>query len=122
MSKVWNSEKIHWRIGQRNLCNFSAKSPDKGWIKFYDELHYLLNVYKFQSKRVQNPQQNGWEVSYTRAIISSNGLLASDSTGAWQNVFAKKGFPITGELSRIDKFPGTILYYFEITIMLSPNQ
>jgi hypothetical protein len=74
---------------------------------------------EFQSKRLGNPKQNGWEVSNTDAIISSNsnGLLASDNTGAWLNVFAKKGFPITGQLSRTDNFPGTILYYFEVTII-----
>jgi hypothetical protein len=64
-----------------------------------------------------NPEENGWEVSNTGAIISSNGLLVSDNTQTWQNVFAKEGFPISGELSCTDKFPGTILYYFEVTLM-----
>jgi hypothetical protein len=72
---------------------------------------------KFQTKRLKNPEQNCWEVANTDAIISSNGLCASDNTGDWQNVYAKKGFPITGELSRTDSFPGTILYYFEVTNM-----
>jgi hypothetical protein len=43
--------------------------------------------------------------------------LAIDNTGTYQNVYAKNGFPIADELSRTDNFPGTILYYFEITNM-----
>jgi hypothetical protein len=70
---------------------------------------------KFQSKRLRNPDENGWEVSNTGAIISSNGLLDSRNTGAYPNIFAKKGFPISDELSRTDNFPGTIVYYFEVT-------
>jgi hypothetical protein len=66
-----------------------------------------------------NPGQNDWEVSNTDAIIYSNGLLAHDNTGFWNNVCAKKGFHITGELYRTDNFPGKILYYFEVTEMSS---
>jgi hypothetical protein len=64
---------------------------------------------------VRNPEQNGWEFSNTRAMISFNELCVSDNRGTWLNVFAQKGFPISGELTRTDNFPGTILYYFEVT-------
>jgi hypothetical protein len=75
---------------------------------------------QIQSKRVRNPEQNGWEVSKTDAKISSNGLVASHITKFyWESIYAKKGFPITGELTRTDNFPGTILYYFEVSILRS---
>jgi hypothetical protein len=49
-------------------------------------------------------------------MISYNGLYASDNTGIlWTDVFAQNGFPISGDLSRPDNFPGTIVYYFEVT-------
>jgi hypothetical protein len=88
-----------------------------------NNIYFEYFKWKFQSIRLRNPEQNGWEVSNTDAIISFNGLYASDNTGfIWHNVFAKKGFPISGELSRTDNFPGTILYYFEVTQMSTSAQ
>jgi hypothetical protein len=87
--------------------------------KFSKRLYLCLCLgkceWKYQSKRLCNPEKNGWKVPNTDAIISSNGLLACYNTGEWHNVFSKKGFPISGELCRKDNFPGTILYYFEVT-------
>jgi hypothetical protein len=60
-----------------------------------------------------------------RILISSNGLQVSDNTDTmnFPIVFAKKGFPISGELSRKeDDFPGTILYYFEVTQLSEKTQ
>jgi hypothetical protein len=71
---------------------------------------------QFQSKRLRNPEQNAWNNSSTNAIISFNGLQASDYREHLSIVFANKGFSISGELARKeDNFPGTIMYYFEVT-------
>jgi hypothetical protein len=70
----------------------------------------------FKSKRLSNPEQNGWKSSNTNALIFFNGRYASDNSGGDSIVFAKKGFHISGELPRKESnFPGTILYYFEVT-------
>jgi hypothetical protein len=44
MSKVWNSGKIHWRIGQRKLWNVQAKSSQKGCRKYLINNNTNLNV------------------------------------------------------------------------------
>jgi hypothetical protein len=63
-------------------------------------------------KKVVNPEQNWWDERKTDAKIS-DGLKASNSKlNKRQNVFARKGFTISGENLRKD---GAILYYFEIT-------
>jgi hypothetical protein len=50
------------------------------------------------------------------ALISINGLQASNTGWNWLIVFARKGFLILGKRSRMEKhFSGTILYYFEVT-------
>jgi hypothetical protein len=92
---------------------FWKRLDQKVWHNSYN--YIVVIKWKFQCKRLRNPEQNGWEVSNTGAIISSNRLLANDYTKNFLNVFAKKGFPINAELSRTDKFPGTILYYYEVT-------
>jgi hypothetical protein len=52
----------------------------------------------------------------TKAKITKKGLRAENpDADEWQHVFADKGFAISGEDCRKDKFPGTILYYFEVT-------
>lgn len=89
--------------GVPRICSFSCYKNIFNWLKC-----------KFQSKRLMNPQQNEWEVSNTGAIISFNGLCVSVNTGFEQHVFARQGFPISGELCRPDNFPGTVVYYFEV--------
>jgi hypothetical protein len=51
------------------------------------------------------------------ATISEDGLKANSTAeqNRRQFVFAEKGFAISGEDCRKDKFPGTIIYYFELT-------
>jgi hypothetical protein len=38
-----------------------------------------------------------------------------NNMGASINIFAEKGFAISGEHYRTDQFPGSIIYYFEVT-------
>jgi hypothetical protein len=44
--------------------------------------------------------------------VAADGLNISTSINGWQNIYAAKGFSISGPLIRVDGFPGTILYYF----------
>jgi hypothetical protein len=53
-------------------------------------------------------------------IISPDGLQV-DSIAPFLHVFAEKGFAISGALCRKDNFPGTIMYYYEVTHMASFN-
>jgi hypothetical protein len=75
----------------------------------------------FQSKRLRKPTGNAWGRSNAEITISNGGLNASKNTNGWQfrNVYAEKVFPISGEHSREDNFPGTILYYYEVKISKS---
>jgi hypothetical protein len=108
-------------FSENSLADWEEEFMECSDTKFSQRLDMILPLgkfdWKFQSKLLRNPEQNGWEVFNTGAIISSNGLLANNNIGTWRNVIAKKGFPITEELSRKDNFPGTILYYFEVTNM-----
>jgi hypothetical protein len=67
-------------------------------------------------KKVCNPEKNGWDFEKAEAaLLSSNGLQASNNSEKWVNVFAAKGFPISGEGCRPRHFFGTIIYYFEVS-------
>jgi hypothetical protein len=53
------------------------------------------------------------------AKISPDGLKVSDNTKRrGLNVYAEQGFDLSRKF-RKDRFPGTIVYYFEITQMSS---
>jgi hypothetical protein len=73
----------------------------------------LIWVYKikkkFQSKRLYNPQGNR-----LNTLISENGLNIRN-TGGITYVFAIEGFPTSAGPHRNGNFPGTIVYYFELT-------
>jgi hypothetical protein len=102
------------------FMEFSGKKYSQRLAKMFAIILQInLPKYKFQSKRFTNPIKNGWEIFNRSVIISFNGLSARIITGITQSVSAKKGFPITGELSRTNNFPGTILYYYEVTDILS---
>jgi hypothetical protein len=64
-----------------------------------------------QSKRIQNPEGIEW----TDGIFAS-GLQADSGFMAW-TFFADMGFAISPKQCRHDNFPGTIVYYYEITKM-----
>jgi hypothetical protein len=56
--------------------------------------------------------------SNAKATISANGLkfeAIKDDTHVWRTILMEKEFPISPELSRMDNFAGTIIYYFELT-------
>jgi hypothetical protein len=100
-------------LGRGVYGMFRQKLLTKVWIK--NVINFVKLNANFKSKRLRNPLKNGWNRSNTNAIISFNGLQVSDYREHFSIVFAKKGFPISGELSRKeDNFPGTILYYFEV--------
>jgi hypothetical protein len=60
-----------------------------------------------------NMMENRWVKSNSSVSIYKLGLYASDCTNGWPNIFAEKGFPISGEYK--DNYAGTILYYYEVT-------
>jgi hypothetical protein len=71
-----------------------------------------------------NPAGNAWNSTKTKAQISPDGLGAissKTSNDGWQNVFALERFGISAAQCRQDFYPGTILYYFEVTRMSSSN-
>jgi hypothetical protein len=68
--------------------------------------------------RVQNPKANRW--TGAKVKISGNGLKASTRANPFKYyLVAEKGFIISPEHCRKDNFPGTILYYYEVTKMKS---
>jgi hypothetical protein len=67
-----------------------------------------------KTKRIRNPKGNGWEKGNTTATIL--GLKAHNPNKCGRLVFAIEGFAISPEICRKDEFPGTILYYFEVTL------
>ena len=81
----------------------------------YVKMIYFLNI--LQAKKLGNQTGNNWNATNAMVTISENGLKVSSNMEKWLNVFSEKAFPIAGENSRIDHFPGTILYYFEIIKM-----
>jgi hypothetical protein len=72
-----------------------------------------MNLLWIKTKRVRNPHGNHWDRNNTRATIAADGLHVYVSRGR-QTVYAEQSFPISGLLSRVDEFPGTILYYYEV--------
>jgi hypothetical protein len=62
---------------------------------------------------VSNPR-NRWNRTNTGATITADGLNVSNNINGFPNVFAEQPFPISGQLCRMDEFPGTILYYYEV--------
>jgi hypothetical protein len=44
----------------------------------------------------------------------ADGLNVSKEVGVSANVFAEQPFTISGPHCRVDEFPGTILYYYEV--------
>jgi hypothetical protein len=46
--------------------------------------------------------------------MSEDGLIASNNTSGWKNVYAEKEFPISIADCRKEGFPGTICYYYEV--------
>jgi hypothetical protein len=88
---------------------------DKKFSRRFKQIFKNLFKLNLKSKRLRNPAQNSWNDSKTNAMISFNGLYASDNTGNWLNIIANKGFTISGKDCRMDKFPGTIVRYFEVT-------
>jgi hypothetical protein len=62
-----------------------------------------------------NPNENGWDASNPETEITPDGLKIT--RGHFQHILAEKGFTISGQDLRSDLFPGTILYYYEVTHM-----
>jgi hypothetical protein len=58
---------------------------------------------------------NRWKGSNTNATISTDGLHVKNGTENGLNIFADKGFAISGENYRMDQFAGKIIYYYEVT-------
>jgi hypothetical protein len=77
-------------------------------------------MHLFKGKILANPKGIVWDGSKTEASISISKCelkLKSTNTGyGW--VFATKGYAISGENCRKEnfQFPGTIIFYYEITI------
>jgi hypothetical protein len=63
----------------------------------------------FKTKRVCNPGQNTWNKTTAGAMIPMGNW-----TYCRTNIYAEKGFAISGKHSRADGFPGTIIYYYEV--------
>jgi hypothetical protein len=73
----------------------------------------------FKAKKFGKPSNvNCWNGTKSTATISPDGLQVSDSTKSWLNANATEGFVIAGDKNlRADHFPGTIIYYYEMTQM-----
>jgi hypothetical protein len=70
-----------------------------------------------KTKRVRNPRGNHWNKTTTIATVAADGLRVNNCTDELPNVFAVQAFPIFGPHCRMDNYPGTILYYYEIKAM-----
>jgi hypothetical protein len=58
---------------------------------------------------------NRWNGTNTRATVATDGLTVSNTNAnEYPNVFAEQPFTISGPQCRMDDFPGTILYYYEV--------
>jgi hypothetical protein len=70
-----------------------------------------------KSKIVANPKGIVWNGANTAAVISKCGLKVSGNREDEEWVFATEGYAISWEQCRKDnfQFPGTIVYYFEVT-------
>jgi hypothetical protein len=104
-------------IKKCHFGNWSRKCP-----AFFRNLISITSTTYFQSKRLRNPERNAWKSS-TEIIISNGGVNAIKNTNGFQfqNVYAvaEKGFPISVADCRMDHFPGTICYYYEVKILKS---
>jgi hypothetical protein len=63
---------------------------------------------------VDNPT-NRWNGSNTNTTFSTDGLHVKNVTNGSLNIYADKGFAISGENYRMDGFAGKIIYYYEVT-------
>jgi hypothetical protein len=59
---------------------------------------------------------NAWR-SNGQFTISDDGLIVRKNTYGIQNVYAIEEFSVSGADCRKDGFPGTICYYYEVTIL-----
>jgi hypothetical protein len=97
------------------FCQFYGIQPQLG-------LSEMATLRLIMSKRLQNPHGNGLFRPKTKAKISSNGLKANNvHQNEWHYVFAQKGLAISGVDARLDNYPGTILYYFEVKLIQMPS-
>jgi hypothetical protein len=71
----------------------------------------------FKSKILANPKGIVWNRSKTDASISECGLKATNTRRGWAFVIAMEGYAISGEHCRKEnfQFPGTIIFYYEVT-------
>jgi hypothetical protein len=89
---------------------FVSKSESKICINSKEKL--IKKFLQVKTKRLRNPKKITWDRTRTRRV----NVTATGTGSGPKLVYAMKGFPISAELSRKDNFPGTILYYFEITV------
>jgi hypothetical protein len=76
-----------------------------------------FNFYQFtyQTKKLFNPSENGWGKSIMPTRISPDGLTVTNIINTKNYVFAMHAFPANSSKDcRLDNFPGTIIYYFEV--------
>jgi hypothetical protein len=74
-------------------------------------------MHLFKSKILANPKGIVWDGSKTtKASISECGFKANTGCG-WGVAIATEGYAISGEHWRKENFPfpGTILFYYEVT-------
>jgi hypothetical protein len=48
---------------------------------------------------------------------TTKGAIVKRVSLRGKNIFAKKGFTISGKRSQADNFPGTIIYYYEVKLL-----
>jgi hypothetical protein len=51
----------------------------------------------------------------TRATVAADGLNVINKVSR-PTIFAVEPFPISGPHCRVDEFPGTICYYYEVKV------
>jgi hypothetical protein len=97
---------------------FGQKLLIKVWHFHCKALNNYVKCNIFKTKRLCNPKGIRWVETKNKAKISEDGLKATSTADRYsrQYVLSEKGFAISGEDCRKDNFPGTIIYYFEVTI------
>jgi hypothetical protein len=112
-----NSTETHCQYGQRNLWTFPPTAYGQGFVYIFGIFHLIFKV-----KRLENPTGNHLVLTESKVKILWDWLkfMTCDWLGIvpdreWKYIFAKKGFVISEGCSRTDYFPGTIVYYFEVT-------
>jgi hypothetical protein len=85
------------------------------FLLFYNICIIIINA-MLKGKKLANSKGNAWNGSKTGASIS--GLKATVGPESHQYVFATEGFAISGDQCRKDNFPfpGTIVFYYEVTV------